>query len=191
MPDTRVFIVHGYTAAPSSHWFPWLAERLRERGAAVDVIPLPNSDKPDPHAWDECLRDHIGVPDEGTHFVAHSLGCVSLLKYLQAWPHEVRIGTLILVAGFADRLLNFPELDPFVTTPVDFATVQRLTKDRHVFVSDNDVYVHPHHTEKLAEDLQARLHRKPGAGHFLGSEGFERLDEVLALLEARIKDQGT
>lgn len=152
----------------------------------MDVPALPNSQAPVLEDWLETLKNRIGVPDERTHFVAHSLGCVTLLKYLQSWPSETRIGSLILVAGFTGRLLNHPPLDAFTLSAVDFETVRRMAHVRHVFVSDNDMSVRPHHTEKLAEDLQAKLWRFPEAGHFLGSEGITKLDEALEILEPQI-----
>lgn len=186
----RVFIVHGYLASPSSHWFPWLRDELSERGANVDVIPLPQSESPQLEAWLDCLKDRVGVPDERTHFVAHSLGCVATLKYLQAWPSDTRIGSLMLVAGFTGRLLNLPQLDGFTESAVDFASLRRMAPVRHVLLSENDMVVRPPHTEKLAEDLLAKLWRVPDAGHFLGSEGVTRLDQALEILAPRLH-QGT
>ncbi|MCR3908893.1 alpha/beta hydrolase [Aeromonas hydrophila] len=41
MSHTRVFIVHGYTASPHSHWFPWLKARLEARDIRVEVLAMP------------------------------------------------------------------------------------------------------------------------------------------------------
>lgn len=151
-------------------------------GAQVNVIPLPNSETPKLEQWLDCLKDHIGVPDEQTHFVAHSLGCVATLKYLQAWPSDTKVGSLTLVAGFTDWLLNYPELNGFTESAVDFASLRQMTNVRHVMLSENDLMVRPFHTEKLADDLLAKLWRFPKSGHFLDSEGITRLDEALEIL---------
>ncbi len=44
---------------------------------------MPNALEPKVEEWVEYLSSNINVCDENTFFVAHSLGCVTLLRYLQ------------------------------------------------------------------------------------------------------------
>jgi hypothetical protein len=78
----RVFVVHGYQAAPDRHWFPWLAEQLAADGFAVTVVALPDSETPVVRAWSETLAAAVGKVDAQTWFVGHSLGCITVLRYL-------------------------------------------------------------------------------------------------------------
>jgi len=48
------------------------------------------------------------TPDEGTVVVAHSLGCLSVLRRLRSLTGPWRLGTLVLVAGFLEPLPALP-----------------------------------------------------------------------------------
>jgi len=42
----QVYIIHGYGASPSNHWFPWLKEKLMADDHQVSVLHMPNSSDP-------------------------------------------------------------------------------------------------------------------------------------------------
>src|SRR5690606_4660839 len=87
----RVHIIHGYAASPADHWFPWLERELERRGARVDIVELPASDAPRPEAWLQALEVQVGRPDRNTFFVAHSLGGITLLRYLESLQPEPEV----------------------------------------------------------------------------------------------------
>ena len=62
MSQTRLFIVHGYTASPDAHWFPWLKAELEARDVRVEVLAMPDPHHPEPATWDAAMdslvRDH-------------------------------------------------------------------------------------------------------------------------------------
>ena len=78
----RVSVVHGYQAAPDRHWFPWLDKQLASDGFTFTVVPLPDSETPAVRAWRETLAAAVGKVDAQTWFVGHSLGCITVLRYL-------------------------------------------------------------------------------------------------------------
>merc|ERR1712166_23711 len=75
----RVVVAHGYTAHPQKHWFPRLKAQLEPLGIQVIVPPLPNTEAPVLEQWVDALTEAIGIPDEQTVVVGHSLGCVAAL----------------------------------------------------------------------------------------------------------------
>lgn len=167
----RALIFHGYGATPSDHWFGWLASRLEEDGLPVTVPALPDPQNPDSSAWEETVRTALGAPDAGTVVVAHSLGCLAVLRALGSLTDPWRLGTLVLVAGFLDRLPALPGLDGFIA---DGAPLDGLAEHiDHIVVlrSDRDEFVPTAHTDRLAALLATETRVVEGAGHFLADNG--------------------
>ncbi|MEU3661432.1 alpha/beta hydrolase [Streptomyces sp. NPDC032940] len=174
----RASIIHGYGATPDDHWFGRLAEQLRADGIPAAVPALPNPLAPDPERWTDAVRAEVGTPDEHSVVVAHSLGCLTVLRHLSSLPGTWRLGTLVLVSGFVDRLPALPELDAYIGEGCDVAgladRVDRLT----VIRSDADPLVPAGHTDRLAGLLGVSSRLVPGGGHFLASDGVTSLPEV-------------
>lgn len=175
----RASIIHGYGASPEDHWFGWLAERLEADGVPTAVPALPHPQEPDPVLWAEAVRDELGTPDENSVIVAHSLGCLTVLRHLRSLPGPWRVGVLVLVSGFVDRLPALPQLDSYIGDGCDVeGLADRI--DRLVIIrSDADPYVPTGHTDRLADLLGTSAEVVPGAGHFLASDGVTSLREVL------------
>lgn len=186
MANPRLTIIHGYTASAQSHWFPWLKGRMEQHGVAVDILSMPDSNRPQPERWIEHIRQHTAEPDARQFFVAHSLGCIALLRTLQTLPPSQSIGGMILVAGFANRLDNLPELDGFNSQPLDgHAIIQRVAQ-RLVIASSNDSVVDPRHSLELSRLIDAPLIRIDHAGHFLASDGFVQFAEIDQALQTML-----
>src|SRR3989338_169649 len=96
----RVFIVHGWGGHPEEGWFPWLKKELEAKGFKVFVPQLPDAENPRIQKWVPKLAETVGVPDEETYFVGHSMGCQTIARYLESLPAEIKIGGAIFVAGF-------------------------------------------------------------------------------------------
>ncbi|MEO3803484.1 alpha/beta hydrolase [Nonomuraea sp. B1E8] len=175
----RASIIHGYGASPEDHWFGWLAEQLEANGIPTTIPALPNSQSPDPAQWAEAVRADVGIPHANSAIVAHSLGCLTVLRHLCSLPDGWHLGTLVLVAGFVDQLPALPELNSFVADGCDVERLSDHIGRITVIRSDADPYVPPGHTDRLARLLGSPAEVVPGAGHFLASDGVTSLREVL------------
>lgn len=175
----RAVIFHGYGATPEDHWFGWLARRLREAGVPSRVPALPDPGCPDPDRWAAAAAQAIGTPGPGSIVVAHSLGCLTVLRHLASLAGPWRLDALVLVAGFADRLPALPELDGFVGGGVDVVGLPERIGSLTVIRSDADVYVPTGHTDRLARVLGTSARIVPGAGHFLAGDGITALPQAL------------
>lgn len=184
----RVVIVHGYGASPTAHWFPSLAHTLTERGITVDVVALPAPENPDAGLWEACVAAALGVPDQGTWVVAHSLGGITTLRALATISGEWSLDGLIMVSGFTGRLASLPALDAYLTDDVDAERLARNIATRIVIRSDADPYVPPAASDALATRLDATVYVQPGAGHFLADDGITELPLVGALLGSISRD---
>ena len=183
MQGKTVYIVHGYLAGPDDHWFPWLKGKIETAGGNATVIAMPRSDDPDAAEWAGALAETITTLDPNTLIVAHSLGGIATLRFLNGNAQR-KIGGLILVSGFADKLPVIPALDGFIVPKgFDPSAIKAMTGNRAIFVSDDDPYVAPELTKSLAHALDADLHEVRRAKHFLAEDGYTRFDALWAVLQ--------
>lgn len=180
---SRLFIVHGYMAAPDHHWFNWLKQQAEQAGISVTVPRLPASHTPDPDAWLSALEDDIGRPDEDTWLIGHSLGCITLLNYLTQRHSEAFVGGLLLVAGFSEPVPGLEELSAFTREPVNGASVIRQVQQRAVIASLNDDIVPAEYSLRLSQQIAAHFYGLPEHGHFQESDGVVTFPLVAELSE--------
>ena len=185
----RIFIVHGWDGSPQNCWFPWLKNKLEEKGFFVEAPAMPNPEIPEVKSWVSCLRNAVGETDENTYFVGHSIGCQTILRYIEQLPAESRVGGVVCVAGFF-RLLHL-ETDeekeiakPWLETQMDFEKIKKHTNKIIAIFSDDDPDVDLGDKELFKTYLNAKTiveHRK---GHFSDDAGIKELSSALeAVLE--------
>lgn len=185
-----LYIIHGYDAAPSNHWFPWLKNQLASLGVPCHILAMPNSSQPNLNAWLAQIEQSVAVHDENVYFVGHSLGCITLLRHLE--QRNQAIGGVVLVAGFTEAVPLLPQLNEFTMQPLNTAHLRQQIKQRCVIASDNDSTIPFALTEALSQQLDARFLTVKNGGHFLLGEGFDTLPVVLEELsrmfeQARLK----
>lgn len=175
----RALIFHGYGATPADHWFDWLAKELRSTGIPTAIPALPSPLDPARGPWEEAVRAALGTPDEQSVVVAHSLGCLTVLRYLRSLTTPWSLGTLVLVSGFVDKLPALPDLDDYIGDGCDVTGIGERISRLTIIRSDDDPLVPPPLTDRLAALLGAWVQIVPGAGHFLASDGITALPAVL------------
>ncbi|MDC9590142.1 alpha/beta hydrolase [Xenorhabdus sp. XENO-10] len=185
----KIIIVHGYTASPSSNWFPWLKEKLNQQGAEVIVPTMPESSAPKPEAWAKILMDIVPEADKDTIFIGHSLGCITVLRHLESIRSQhLHIGGYILVSGFDSPQITLPELNSFTIELLDYAFLRGITEHRISLISSNDEIVSPLSSRELARSLQAEVINVDNGGHFLDRDGFTHLFPVYDILENMLSE---
>ena len=97
---TKLYIIPGYRASPTDHWFPWLKQQAEARGSAATVLKMPTPSNPELGEWLKTLQERISDPDKNTFFVAHSLGCITLLRYLIRYPPSAKSAGLFSFPDF-------------------------------------------------------------------------------------------
>lgn len=174
----RVFIIHGWEAAPDMHWYPWLEQELQDRGFETQTPAMPDTDNPSLVRWLERMRLVIGDVDAETYFVGHSLGCITIMKFLEQLPHGQRAGGAVFVAGFP-QTLGYDELTDFFVTPLNFARVRKAARAFTAVHSDNDPDVPIENGYIIRNELAAKLMVVPEAGHFCEEDRVTELPLVL------------
>lgn len=173
----RLFIIHGWGESPKEGWYPWLKKELESKNFQVDVLKMPNTDEPVIEEWVGFLKKQVKKPDKETYFVGHSIGCQTILRYLESLPEHVKIGGCILVAGWINL---FPEpiekeggteiAKPWLETPIQWGKILRHTKNFISIFSDNDYYVPLSDSKIFKEKLNAEIIIEHEKGHFSGSQ---------------------
>ncbi|MFM2482694.1 RBBP9/YdeN family alpha/beta hydrolase [Celerinatantimonas sp. YJH-8] len=176
----HIYVVHGYTATPDSHWFPWLEQQCQMLPSVVfHRIQMPAPDTPSLEPWLKTLEATIQIKPS-TILIGHSLGCITLLRYLAHTQQRIR--GLFLVAGFCEPLKQFPELDEFVNTLLPCAQLLQQAETRVMIYSDNDPVVPPSLSLNLAQQLDMKRVEIPHAGHFVARHGITQLPILWQLL---------
>ncbi|HLD63979.1 MAG TPA: alpha/beta fold hydrolase [Candidatus Peribacteraceae bacterium] len=184
----RVFIVHGWSGYPEEGWFPWLKNELEQKSFSVSVPQMPDADEPDIEKWVKHLTSVVGKPDPNTFLVGHSIGCQTILRYLETLPSAEKIGGVILVAGFF-TLTNMEKdeleiAEPWLETPIDYAKVLINTNNITAIFSDNDQYVPLENAALFETRLHPKIIIQKNQGHFSGSNGITELPVVIDELES-------
>lgn len=180
--SNSIYLIHGYLANSESHWFPWLKKELKKNNKQLLAETLTNADNPEYHVWKQDISSLLSNLKVGDSVVSHSLGCISTLDFFHNY-NGPKLGKLILVSGFKDKLEAFPDLDNFINKcQIDLEKTKQNFEQIIVFVSSNDVIVDPILTKELAKQLSAELIIENNAGHFLESDGYTKFDSLLKLI---------
>lgn len=186
----RVFIIHGWGFKPKHNWYPWLKKELESKEFEAYVPEMPNTDEPEIGAWVGHLEEIVGKPDEQTYFVGHSVGCQTILRYLE--KSNAKIGGIVCVAGWFN-LAGLKEegeeviaiARPWIETPIDFEKVKNTASNITAIFSDNEPYGYVEENKKVFEDkLNAKIIIEHKKGHFEKDDG---VTEIPSVLEAIIK----
>lgn len=186
----RVFIIHGWDGNPEEGWFPWLKKELKAKDFEVFVPQMPDAGEPRITKWVPALAETVGTADESTYFIGHSIGCQTIIRYLETLSEGVRVGGAVFVAGFFRHITNLEQdtvsIDvdrEWVTTPLNIEKVkQHLSKSVAIF-SNDDPYVSLDNKEDFKNKLGSEIIIKYAMGHFSGpSNGITKLPIVLKSL---------
>lgn len=181
----RVFIVHGWEGSPNKEWFPWLKKEVEQKGFDVSVPAMPNPETPTLDTWLSKLKEEIVNPDENTYLVGHSLGCITILRFLEILNDDQKVGGAIFVAGFGHDLEYQGynnELQSFFETPIDWGKIKTKANKFVIIHSRDDEWVPIEHNRTYKERLGAESIILNGFGHFSGDEGVTKLPIALEKL---------
>jgi len=174
----RIFLIHGWEGRPEEGWRPWLKNELENKRFNVFVPAMPNTKHPKMDEWVKHLIKIVGIPDKDCYFVGHSLGCITILRYLETLKENQEVGGVILVAGFTSSL-GYEELESFFTKPISWDKIKSHCKKFVAIRSDNDPYVSLHYGNFFKEKLNAIVITEHSMKHFSGDDGITQLPIVL------------
>ncbi len=156
--------MHGYDATPNDNWFPWLKKELTTKGFQVEVPQMPGASQPTLDKWLTYLQQIVGECDENTFLVGHSLGTITILRFLEALPKDQKAGGIVLVSGFSESL-GFEPLKTFTKKPLEYEKIKKSVKEIIAIHSTDDPSVPYRFSEIIRDKLNAELVTLHGAGH--------------------------
>lgn len=182
----RVFIIHGWDGNPNEAWLSWFRSELIKKDFEVFAPQMPNADKPEINQWVAFLSDLVGEPDEQDFFVGHSIGCQTIMRYLEKiYPKKIR--GAIFVAGWFN-LINLEDqaseaiAKPWIKTPIDFEKVRNAADNFTVLLSDTDEWVPLSDRELFEKKLGAKVIIQKNKGHFTEDDDVKEIPEILELI---------
>lgn len=190
--NKKVYIIHGWGGSPKSHWYPWLAQELKNKGFQVIVPEMPETDNPQIEKWVGRLAEIAGSMDENTFFVGHSIGCQAILRYLEKLENK-SVGGAVFIAGWFN-LINLDQAeaeiaDPWLKTQINFSKIREMLKGKLIVIlSDNDPYNCLEDNQNVFKSqLNAEVIVEKNRGHLTDEDGIDQLSEALEAI-LRISD---
>lgn len=181
MPNRQAAIVHLWEGNPDQCWYPNAKSGLEALGYAVTVPQMPDPDRPDQARWVSMLEEVAGEPTQDTCLIGHSIGAVTILRYLEGLQEDQKIGHAVLVAGFTDDM-GYEVFSNFFTKPLDLEAIATRADRFTIIVSDNDPYIDGHYGEELRDRLHGDLIVKASLQHM--SVGCNDLPDIVDVIAA-------
>jgi len=167
---------------PDKGWRLWLKNQLEKNGFDVESPAMPNPDHPKMEEWVSHLSETVGTVDKDCYFIGHSLGCITILRYIESLKPGQHIGGAVLVAGFTNEIAEdkrVGELKPFYSKPIQWEKIKGHCKKFVVIHSDNDMWIPLKHGYIFKEKLNAELVIEHARGHFRNEDGILELPSAL------------
>lgn len=175
----RAIIVHLYEGYPEYSWYPETKRRLEELGFKVEVPSMPNPNSPKLNKWIMALKKMIKKPDENVFLIGHSIGAVTILRYLESLCEGEKVGGVVLVAGFTDDM-GYEVFSNFFTKPLRLEDIKNKARNFTIIISDDDPYVDMKYGYELSKKLNGKLIIKNKMKHM--SKGCKHLPDIAEVI---------
>lgn len=180
----KIYLVHGWGGhSKSEPWFSWLEKKVLEKNIEFLIFDMPNTDNPKIEEWVKHLEKNILDVDEETFFIGHSIGCQTILRYIEKLPKSKKIGGAIFVAGWFNLInLNEEEMEiahPWINEKIDFERILKHTTNFLLINSNNDPYVPLSEADVFKDKLGAKIIFKKGEEHFNNTKEIKEIIEFI------------
>lgn len=188
----RIIIIHGWGGNPEESWFPWITRELESRGFEIMIPAMPQAEHPTIEAWTAHLATIVPTLDQHIFLIGHSIGCQTILRFLQTRDAEEKIGGALFVAPWM-TLTNLESEEeekiakPWTEIPIDFEKVKHIIGRSVSIFSDNDPFVPLENTKLFAEPIGSDIIVEHDKGHLNGEAHIFELpsarDAILSLAQ--------
>ncbi len=184
----RAIIVHGFKGKPDTNWKPWLKQQLELNDFSVNVPEMPNTDNPLVDEWVRKLSETVGsFGSDEIYLIGHSLGCITVLKYLETLSQEQKVKLCVFVAGFGRRFDSYQGgHDSFFEQDLDWDKIVKHSDNLIAIHSRDDPSVGYKELTVFEDKLNAKTILLDDMGHFSSQDGVFAIPVVLsAILELK------
>ncbi len=181
-------IVHGWEGSPQEPIHLWIKSKLEEREYRVFVPEMPNPEEPEINSWVEEINEFSKDLTEESVLIGHSVGCQTILRFLEKCGENVKVKKCILIAPWMnlnkEAILEEGEeameiARPWLETPLDFDKVKSHCESFVCMFSDNDPYVPLSDKEIFKNKLNAKILVLEKRAHFNPDGGVKDIPEIL------------
>lgn len=162
-------------------------KEIEPQGFEVNVLAMPNPEEPEISSWVSTLSQAVGKPDEETFFLGNSVGCQTILRYLESLEEDTKVGGAVFSAGWVNLLPEALEdeedaavAEPWLETPPNFNKVTTHTNKFTAIFSDNDPYVPLTDKDIFKEKLDAKIIVENNKDHF---PGYDKGENYMVVVE--------
>lgn len=188
----KIYLVHCWDGKSSDGWYPWIAEKLNKDNIEVIRFNMPNTSNPIIEEWVETLNNKVDKLDDETYFIGHSIGCQTIMRYLET-KDITRIGGILFVAPWLDLLPQAVEdeesyniAQPWINTPINFEKIKKFTTNMNCIFSDDDYFVSLEQEKEFRDKLNAKTIIVKNKGHISQDDNVYELQEILDLSKKMI-----
>jgi len=177
----KIIVIHGWSGSPEDNWLPWFKSEASKLGHSVIVPKMTDTDSPHIEKWIEELSKAVGTPDHNTYLVGHSIGCQTILRYLE--KIDKPIGGAVFVSGWFN-LENIESKEeeeiakPWIETPIDLEKVKKVLPKSTLIISDNDPYGAFEENKKKFTELGSKIVVLHDRGHITDENCPEVIEEL-------------
>ena len=189
----KIYIVHCWDGTKEDGWYPWLDKELSNDDNMVYRFNMPNTNIPKIDEWVSFLDKQVDELDENTYFIGHSIGCQTIMRYLQT-KDICKIGGILFVAPWLDLLYyaisdeeSYNTAKPWLTENIDFEKIKKFTNNINCIFSDDDYFVSLEQKDKFEKLLNANTVVVSGKGHISQEDNVYELKEILDECKKMIK----
>lgn len=174
----NIFLIDGYGGSPKVNWLDWVGRNL-ENKFQINKIFIDKPDVAEVQKFDNALVNQI-TEVESSYFISHSLGCVTLLRYLIK-TKKIPKG-IILVSPFDQQVPGFEMFDEFFVH--ESLEPLNLDSNKSIIISSmNDPIIPFKYSQEVAEKLQIPFILFPTGAHFRASDGMVKFPEILTYIQ--------
>lgn len=185
----KVYMIHGWEGSSEDHWFPWLKEELEKRkeNIEIEVFDMPNSKTPKIEEWVGYLERRIKNVDEHTYFIGHSIGCQTIMRFLEKLHKDKKIGGCFFVAPWMNLINLDPEemtiAHPWLTHPFSFSRILGHCNNFLSIFSKDDPIVPISDAEVFEKELGSKIVIVHDRKHFTEEKEPAILNEALRFIK--------
>lgn len=183
----KMYLAHCWDGTSNDGWYPWIEQELKKYNVEVVRFDMPNTANPTIEEWVSTLNEKVDKLDEETYFMGHSIGCQTIMRYLET-KEVTKIGGILFVAPWLDLLPEAVEDEdsyntayPWIHTPINFEKVKEFSNNINCIFSDNDYFVDLAQEQEFKQKLNAKTIIVNEKGHISQDDDIFELNEILEL----------
>ena len=183
----KIYLVHCWDGKSSDGWYPWLAEKISDKNVDLIKFDMPNTACPKIDEWVGTLNSKVDFLNDETYFIGHSIGCQTILRYLEI-KEITKIGGILFVAPWLDLLPeaiededSYNTAQPWINTLIDFEKIKQFTSNINCIFSNDDYFVSIEQEKEFRNKLNAKTIIVNNKGHISQDDNVYELQEILDL----------